>query len=226
MAMLVEQARRGPTAISRLLAIEAIGPELRAANLKTFEQVLKDESEFWAVRQTAARRLGRAQNDDALQALLNVEKSGITDRRVMTAVIEALGNFVVSPGAHGTVLKYAGRQQPLAVETAAIRTLGRMRASPELIERAQETILAAARKPSRRAVRDAAFGSLRALEDTNAYSAVLELAQPARDDELRGQAISLLGRLGRREEVRDQTRTILTAWLYDPDRAAQIAAIR
>ena len=47
----------------------------------------------------------------------------------------------------------------------------------------------------------------------------------SRDDELRGQAISLLGRLGRGEEVREHARTILTAWLYDPDRAEQIAAI-
>ncbi len=224
-AMLLELARRGPTAISRLLAVEAMGKEPRTADIKTFEQVLKDESEFWAVRQSAAQRLGRMQNDEALQTLLNVEKSGIANQRVLSAVIEALGDFVVSPEAHGTVLKYADRQQPLSVETAAIRALGQMRASPELIARGQEAALAAARKPSRRAVRYAAFASLRALEDTNAYDAVLELAQPVRDDELRGQTISLLGRLGRREEVREPTRTILTAWLYDPDRAAQIAAI-
>jgi len=224
-AMLAEQARRGPTAASRLLAVETIGKEPRTADIKTCDQVLTDESEFWAVRQSAARRLGRMQSDEALQALLNAERSGITNQRVLSAVIEGLGTFVVSQEAHGTVLKHADRQQPLSVETAAIRALGQMRASPELIARGQKAALEAARKPSRRAVRYAAFASLRALEDPNAYSAVLELAQPARDDELRGQAVSVLGRLGRREEVREQTRTILTAWLYDPDRAAQIAAI-
>jgi len=223
--MLVEQARRGPTAISRLLAVQTIGKEPRTADIQIFEQVLKDESEFWAVRQDAAQRLGRIQTEAALQTLLDAERSGIANQRVLSAVIAALGTFVVSHEAHETVLKYAHLQQPLGVETAAIRALGRMRGSPELIERSQRVVLEAAKKPSRRAVRYAAFGSLRALEDTNAYNAVLELAQPARDDELRGQAISLLGRLGRREEVREQTRTILSAWLYDPDRAAQIAAI-
>jgi len=224
-AMLVEQARRGPTAISRLLAVEAIGKEPRTADIRTLDQMLKDESEFWAVRQSAAQRLGRMQNEEALQALLNVERSGITNQRVVTAVIGALATFIVSHEAHETVLKYANRQQPLNVETAAIRALGQMRASPQLIARGQKAVIESARKPSRRAVRYAAFASLRTLEDTNTYNAVLDLAQPARDDELRGQAISLLGRLGRREGVHEQTRTILTAWLYDPDRAAQIAAI-
>jgi len=224
-AMLAEQIRRGPSAISRLLAVEAIGRDPRSADIKILEQAVKDESEFWAVRQKAAQRLGRMQTEEALQTLLNAERPVTANQRVLTAVIAALGTFVVSREAHETVLKHADRHQPLSVETAAIRALGRMRGSPELIERSQRAVLEAAKKPSRRGVRYAAFASLRALEDTNAYNAVLELAQPVRDDELRGEAISLLGRLGRREEVREQTRTILTTWLYDPDRAAQIAAI-
>jgi HEAT repeat protein len=113
----------------------------------------------------------------------------------------------------------------LDVQTAAIQALGRMRASPELTERGRKLVLAAAQKPSRRVVRLAAFGSLRALGETNAYPAVLAMAQPARGDELRGEAIRVLGRLGRADELRGQTRATLTAWLEDPDRPAQIAAI-
>ena len=53
---------------------------------------------------------------------------------------------------------------------------------------------------------------------------MLTLAQPGRADELRGQIIPILGRLGRHDGLRDRTRTVLTAWLDDPDRPAQEAA--
>ncbi|HEY5910269.1 MAG TPA: M1 family aminopeptidase [Verrucomicrobiae bacterium] len=224
-AMLVEQTRKGPTALSRLQAVEAIGKEPRAEDSTTFEQVLWNESEWWGVRQSAARCLGRMQTDKALSALLNAERAGLADQRVLATVIETMANFVVSREAHEAVLRHANREQPLSLEAAAIRTLGQMRGSPEQVERSREAVLAAAKKPGRRTVRLAAFASLRALGDTNADSVVLELAQPARDDELRGEAIGLLGRLGRGDAERDRTRTALTTWLDDPDPAAQLAAI-
>jgi HEAT repeat protein len=100
-----------------------------------------------------------------------------------------------------------------------------MRATPELTDRSKKLVLAAAQKPSRRFVRLAAFASLRTLGDTNAYPVVLAMAQPARGDELRSEAIRVLGKLGRGDELRQQTRATLTAWLEDPDPPAQIAAI-
>jgi len=157
--------------------------------------------------------------------LLSAEHAGFGNTRVLSAVIEALPNFAVSREAHEIVLKYADSKQPLNVQAAGIRALGRMRASPELRERGQKLVLAAAQKPSRRFVRLAAFGSLRTLGDTNAYAAVLAMAQPARGDELRADAIRLLGLLGRSDELRSQTRASLTVWLKEPDQPAQIAAI-
>lgn len=224
-AMLEEQARHGPTALSRFLALETIGKEGRAADIPLLEQTLKNDSEFWTVRRLVAEQLGRWQNEASLRVLLEVEHGGISNARVLSAVIEAMPNFAVSAEAHETVLKYAEPTQPLEVQTAAIRALGGMRASPEFTDRGRKLVLAAAQKPSRRFVRLAAFGSLRALGDTNAYSAVLAMAQPARGDELRGEAIRLLGRLGRADELRGSTRMTLTTWLEDPDRPAQLAAI-
>jgi aminopeptidase N len=224
-AMLEEQARHGPTALSRLLAIETISKEGRAADIPRLEQTLRNDSEFWTVRRLAAERLGRMQNDAALHVLLDVERAGLGNARVLSAVIEAMPNFALSAEAHDLVLKYAEPTQPLEVQTAAIRALGRMRASTEFTERSRKLVLAAAQKPSRRFVRLAAFSSLRAFGDTNAYPAVVAMAQPARGDELRGDAIRLLGRLGRADELRESTRTTLTTWLEDPDRPAQLAAI-
>jgi HEAT repeat protein len=223
--MLEEQARHGPTALSRFFAIETIGKEGRAADIPLFQQALKNDSEFWAVRRLAVDQLGRMQSEASLRVLLEVEHAGISNARVLSTVIEAMPNFAVSAEAHEIVLKYAQPTQPLEVQTSAIRALGRMHGSTEFTERSRKLVLAGAQKPSRRFVRLAAFGSLRALGDTNAYSAVLAMAQPAHGDELRGEAIRLLGRLGRADQLRESTRAALTTWLEDPDRPAQLAAM-
>jgi aminopeptidase N len=223
--MLEEQARHGPTSLSRFLAVETLGKEGGAADIPLLEQTLKNDSEFWAVRRLAAEQLGRMQSEASLRVLLEAEHAGISNARVLSAVIEAMPNFAVSAQAHEIALEYAQPTQPLDVQTAAIRALGRMRALPEFTERGCNLVLAAAQKPSRRVVRLAAFGSLRALGATNAYPAVLVMAHPARGDELRGDAIRLLGGLGRADELRESTRATLTTWLEDADRAAQLAAI-
>lgn len=223
--MLEEQARQGPTALSRLLALETIGSEGRTADIELLGHTLTNESEFWAMRRAAAEQLGRMQNEAALRVLLAAERGGLGNMRVLAAVIETLPNFAVSREAQETVMKYADPKQPLSVEFAAIRALGRMRAAPELTERGTKLVLEASRKPSRRMVRYAAFESLRSLDDTNAYATVLAMAQPARGDELRSDAIRLLGRLGRCEALCEQTRATLTSWLEEPDRPAQVAAI-
>jgi aminopeptidase N len=223
--MLEEQAGHGPTALSRFLAIETIGKEGRTTDIPILQQTLRNESEFWAVRRLAAEQVGRIQNEAALRVLLDAERSGLANARVLSAVIEALPNFAASREAHEIVLKYAEPKQPLEVQAAAVRALGRMRATPELTEQSKKLVLASVQKPSRRFVRLGAFSSLRALGDTNAYPAVLAMAQPARGDELRGNAIRLLGRLGRADELRQSARATLTAWLEDPDRPAQLAAI-
>jgi HEAT repeat protein len=113
---------------------------------------------------------------------------------------------------------------------AAVSALGRLRASPQLIEKSVQVLETAAQKPTRRAVRisalgaSSALGALAALNDPRSYETVFKLAQPGGDDDLRENAIRTLGRLGRHDDFRDRTRTVLTAWLYDPDTSAQEAA--
>ena len=63
------------------------------------------------------------------------------------------------------------------------------------------------------------------LDDARGYEVVCRIARPGGDDELWNQAIPVLGRLGRREGLRDHTREALTGWLDDPDEAAQAAAV-
>jgi aminopeptidase N len=224
-AMLIRQAKEGPTALARLMAVETLGRQASPEAIETLEHILLREREFWMVRRAAAAGLGSMQTDEALQALLRVDKIGAGHPRVLAGLVEALGGYIVSPEAHAAILRYTEAQKSLYVEMAAVTALGQMRASPELVERSLTVLQAAARKPVRRAVRSAAFQSLAALDDPRAYDPLMELAQAGQDDELRNQVIPILGRLGRRDNLRDRTRATLTAWLYDPDRGAQQAAL-
>jgi aminopeptidase N len=223
-ALLVRQVRQGPTALSRLMAAEALakpaGPEAIAA----LQETLADEKEFWMVRRAAALSLARLNTAPSRQALLAAEAKGITNPRALAGLIEALGSLTSSSEAHTAVLKYAAGHPSLDVQTAAVASLGRLRAVPELVTKSVETLQKAAQKPTRRAVRQAAFRAIEALEDPRPFETVVKLAQPGGDDELRDLAIAAVGRLGRRDPLRDRSREILTAWLDDPDETAQRGA--
>jgi aminopeptidase N len=219
-----EQVRHGPTALTRLLAVEFLGKEPSPETVSTLGQVLTNQFEFWGVRQAAARELGSMQTDEALQALLRAEQSGLGHSKVLATTVQSIGGYIVSRHAHEVALKYANPTQPLGVETSAIQALGHLRATPELTERARGIVLAATAKTSRRSVRHTTFSALHSLDDVSGYETIFALAQPNTDD-FRTEAIGLLGQLGRNDELRDRTRAALTEWLYDPDSSAQSAAI-
>jgi aminopeptidase N len=221
-AMLRRQTLDGPTALSRLMAVEELGRQPGPEAVEALAEVLGKGSEFWMVRRAAAEALGRMQTEAALAALLRAEKGDFGHPRVLAGLLQALGGYVVSPEAHATVLRYA-QSKSLDVETAAVSALARLRAGPDLSEKSLRALQTAAQKPTRRAVRTAAFAALAARDDPRSYEAVIRLAQPG-GDELRDQAIRVLGRLGRHEGLRDRTRTALTAWLDDPDGSSQEAA--
>jgi aminopeptidase N len=223
-AMRREQALHGPTALARLMAVSELGQQPNAEAVEVLEQALTDASEFWMVRQAAARRLARQRTEPALKALLCAEKAAASHPRVLAAVVEGLPGFAASPEAQAIVLKYADPKSPREVETAAVSALARMRASPAMKDKIAQVLQAEVQQSARRPVRRAALQGLSDLDDPRAYDTVLALAQPGRDDELRGQAIASVGRLGRRKELRERTRRTLTAWLDDTDPAVQVAA--
>jgi aminopeptidase N len=224
-AMLTRQAANGPTALARLMAVEAIANQSSPAAIDALEQVLKNEAEFWMIRQAAADGLGKMQTDQALAALLRAEKKGISNPRALGATLRALGSYIISADAHTTVLKYAESPHHLYVEMAALPALAAMRASPELTEKSYQALTEAAIKSKRRVIRQSAVNALAAQDDPRSYDFFLDVAMPGQDNNVRGPAIAALGRLGRHEGLRDKTRTLLTRWLYDPDRPAQAAAI-
>jgi aminopeptidase N len=224
-AMLLRQAVKGPTALTRLMAVEAIANLGNPAAIDSLEQILQNESEFWMILQAAADGLGRLQSEPALSALLRAEKKDIANPRVLAATLRALGSYIISPDAHATVLKYAEAPTSLYVDMAVMPALAGMRASPALIEKSYKALTEAVLKSKRRIVKQYAVNALAFQDDPRSYDMFLAMAQPGQDNNVRGQSISALGRLGRQEGLRDKTRATLTKWLYDPDRAAQASAI-
>ena len=223
MALMLEQIRRGPTALSRWTAIQS-APNGGVDTVAALESALRDGKAYWGVRDAAAAALAGMQTDDALAVLLKAATNANDHPRVLSAIIEALGSFTVSEMAHETVLRYSDPGQPLYVQQAAVTALGSLRASPELREKSLQQLARALAPDSRRYVRIAALRSLRRMDEPKAYDIVLELTRPGPDPSLREQAIPLLGRLGRHRESRDETRALLTQWLNDPDRGTQSAA--
>jgi aminopeptidase N len=224
-AMLLKQAQNGPTALARLMAVEDLSRQAQPEVIAALEQIIRNDAEFWMVREAAARDLGKMQTEEAFQALERASAHLLRLPRVQAAVVAAMGEYIVSPEAHASVVRYAKADNSLYVELAAVTALGRMRAGPALLEKSIQELQTAARKPSRRAVRRAALAALTTLDDPRAYETVFALAEPGHDDELRDLALPVLGRLGRHTGLRDRTRAALTAWLYDPDRSAQAAAV-
>jgi aminopeptidase N len=223
-ALVCRQVRSGPTALARLMAAEALAGQPSPEAVEALGQALGDESEFWMVRRAAAASLGRMQTDPARGALLGAERRGVANPRALAGLVAALGTYTASPDAHAAVLGYAEGHKGLEVQAAAVLALGRLRGGPDLVARSVRALETAARKPARRAVRQAALQALGALDDPRPFEAVFALAQPGGDDELRDRAIAALGRLGRRDAVRDRARAALAAWLDDPDESAQAAA--
>jgi aminopeptidase N len=224
-AMWREQAQTGPTALSRLLAVRELSKQPGPEADRVLEQGVRKTPEYWMVRQAAARRLGRRQTEPALRALLSAAQADLGPPRVLAGVLDALASYPVSRAAHETVLRFAKPESKLYVEMAAVTALGRLRSDPGLVEQSLRVLERAAHKPTRRAVRGAALRALAALDDPRSYETVFRLAGPGSGDELRSQAVSVLARLGRHDGLRDRTRAALTAWLFDPDRSAQAAAV-
>lgn len=219
-ALLLEQARLGPTATARLEAVAALADEARPEAARALAEVLADPSSFWGVRAEAAESLGKMQRDEALEGLLRSARA--ENPRVRAAVRSALSQYPLSAAAHEILLE--DEDADVEVAGTAVRSLGSMRSRPELVERSVERLRRAVAPTSRRWVRRQALAAIGQLEDPRLFDTVLELARPGRDDDLRTAAIRTLGTLGRRTDVEPPLRETLTRWLDDPDRTSQLAA--
>jgi len=224
--MTLSQLKDGPTIWSRLEAIRALARDATPEVVTALAEVAGDPNRFVGLRVEALRRLADIDTDEAAGALVSLKARDLTDPRVRAAWIGGLGRQSATEDIM-EVLKDANRSEaPLAVQVAAVSALGRV-AEREEAWRAEalEGLRLALARDVRRQVRSAALRAAAGDGNDALYDVIRELAQPAQGDFLRVRAIGLLAELGRDQAHREEARRLLTAWLDDPDRDAQLAAV-
>ncbi|WP_321474702.1 M1 family aminopeptidase [uncultured Paludibaculum sp.] len=225
-AMLEWLAVNGPTSLARIRAAEALGGQAADSSIAALSQVVLSSNTLWPVRQVAANALGRLQMPEAAKALLDAEKTGIAEPRVLGAVLSALAAYPFNVQAHQVLNRYATAHADTKIQAMATRQLGRMKASTELEKASLTLLLASAKSSPRPMVRVAAIQSLEQADAVAAYETISSLAGRPGDPNIRGRAMAALGALGRDEKLRDRTLTALAGWLDDPDFAVRPAAAR
>lgn len=225
-AMLEWLATSGPTPLAQIRAAEALGNQTASSSISALSRLLLSPTALWPVRQVAATALGRLQMPEAAQALLDAEKSGIADPRVLSAVLAALSTYPFNAPAHQVLLRYATANPVDKLQAMAARQLGRMKASPELQKASLTLLVNMAKSSPRPMVRVAAIQSLEQADAVSAYDTLSDLATKPGDPNIRSRAITALGVLGRDERLRERTFIALCGWLDDPDYAVRPSAAR
>lgn len=227
-ALWLRQAREGPTALSRLQAIEHLRAQKSADALPVLASALADEKEYWGVRRRAASALGQLESDAAREALVAAIKSGLERPELMAAVLEALGHWPSSEEAYRVVARCARAERHIVPQEAAVRTLARFHRDvqvPEFVEFLARLAL----PPTSRFVRSAAADALLRIGDARALDVLIAEAKADPNDVLehRQEVVHLVAQLARDEPGRRSTAVAyLFAQLDDPRPAVRAAAVR
>ena len=195
----------------RVEAAQQLGRKGSPAAVSALARTL-DRDDAWFVQAAAARALGQAQGEAARDALL--AGLGHPRSRVRTAVAAALGGFHGDDAVAAALLKTLRNDRSYTAAGAAAAALGRIgavRAVPDLIK-------AADRASHRGLVASGALRGLAALRDPQHLDAILERAQPGREQRVRAVALVAAAALARStgREQRDEVRRFAERSLRDP----------
>ncbi|MBI5883325.1 MAG: HEAT repeat domain-containing protein [Elusimicrobia bacterium] len=148
---------------------------------------------FWGGRLELARALGDARTDAAYEALKRCLKSA--DHRSRRGVVEALAGFHGSESVR-LLIGLARKDPAYRVRAAALRGLGRMRASSAL-----PVIMKALREDSwADVVRRGAVAAMAGIQGVRAITRLKALSSAGRPMQVRMEALEWLGRLGSGEK--------------------------
>lgn len=219
--MLVRIALEGRTIGSRLRAIYALSavaqPEARDALVK----ILGDDKTDWTLRSEAASALGRMAAPAARDALLAALDAGIADHKTRHAATEALAEYR-SPAIAKALIKLANTDPSSAVESAALRGLGKQPRSDEIVE-----ILL--KKTSEESwedhVRVAAVEALGHQREATAFDAAMALARYGAPYRSRGAGIAALAKIAPQAEKAHEVGDLLVEWAADSQDKAASAAL-
>lgn len=239
LTMWLTQLAQGPTLVSKMVATRNLADKNRPEVIAALAKTLDDSALHWSLRSEAAKALGTMNTTDAMHALVRSLTTGerttepqapatgsplpyfagITDPRTRLAAVQALTRYD-RPEAANVLLRFADADPSYSVEAAATSGLGRMHCCNVL-----STLQANVHKNSYfNKIREAALNALAELDAREGIPLAKRYAAYGHHDRLRPVAIRALGRLGHREDDRDDVRDFLTALLTDPqDRTVEAA---
>ena len=204
-AMTLRQATGGPTAFSRLKAIERMAESDDPSSAAALRAILDDAEAHWGQQAEAARSLGKVDTDDGRAALLGAVETMVDHPRARLAAVEAIGEYRDADVAD-VLLTIAGHNESLYVEAAACVGLGNQKPTDEIVGLLVEKTKDIGHGLR---VRQAAVGALAKLGVPEALQPALDLAAYGTSFRGRGGGIDALAALypslddDQKEQVRD-----------------------
>jgi len=185
-------------ALAKAAATPAVYSALEQAGLR---------DPFFAVRSEVAETLAELKGEQGQKILVAMTQD--KEPRVRTAVATALGRLPSNPDLLVRLDQLARTDTSFSTRAAAIRSLGRLKPA-DSVDRLRPFL---DQDSPHELIRRAAVSALGELGDDKAIPLLLEWTAPGKDDDVRLEGISALGRLGRgKTEVRDH----LVKLLDDP----------
>lgn len=198
--MLIEQARNGPTVISRCAAVRWLGTRGDEGAVAVLEEILNNEQTHEELRKEAAGALGRRNSAAARDILIGAlaENRAIPNAHVKRAAIDALAGYKAAESVP-TLLRFARHDRSVNIESAATAALGRQTRTDEIVA----VLLENTHKDSGgEAIRLAALGALVDLGEQGGLEVALSLAQATQLQYIRNAAAGILGRMGKTDDDR------------------------
>lgn len=197
---------------ARLEAIRALGALDGAEAVAALGRALREEP-FYVTRQEAAKALGKAGGDAALEAL----RPGLADKdsRVRTDTLDALGSFPTHTELIPLLRRALETEESYAARAAAATSLGAFESRREDV--APVLVAALEQSSFRELVRDAALKALGKLDPDRAFAPAQRFAAYGAPIDSRRQALNTLADIGSKStRRREEVRKILVGYLDDP----------
>lgn len=221
LAMWMEQARSGggggPTIPARHEAIEAIGKTDSPETIALLVQIIQNEKERYSIRNTAVDALAGLGSSEAKDALLAIVKTGVTEARVRSNLVEKLRKYDKEKVVD-LLVQFADTDESYATRVAAIEGLAALKAG----DRADLIVTLVEFKSQHDQVRNAALEALADLDDPRGLELAMKYAAYGYMDRARPTAIRTIGKLSKHDK--DKAVTYLLVLLNDPEGRTRNAA--
>jgi len=217
LSMWIEQAKNGPTIVSRHDAVDALGKTDSPETIALLSQMIRDDKLRYTLRNTAVSALAGYASPEAREALLTILKSGVAEAKVRSTLIDQLHRYDKEK-VMDMLADAAANDPSYAARVAAIEGLANLKAKEKI-----DVVLAQVEMKSQHdQVRSAALRALADLDESRGLDLAIKYSAYGYCDRSRPTAITCLGKLAKHNK--DKAVTTLLALLNDPESRSVSAA--